>query len=316
MFGTMTVSTVDLNDDEKERYRQLYCGLCRALKTRGGERCRTCLTYDLTFLVMLYHSLYEPEEEQGRQRCLMSPHKSRAFTTSKYIDYAADLSIALAYHKLDDNWRDEHALKGRAGMMLLSKPYREVCERIPDECKAIEQACDDMFELEQDANTSPDAVANRFGELLTELFIFEDDLWQDTLSQLANALGRFIYFMDAVVDFEDNVKLGGYNPLIANNITLDTAREALFDLMGQATQAFEKLPLEQDLHILRSVLYGGAWSTYCNKYGQPVEIMGCAEENCDDEAASFALQTAEVSDKTAIGQTETVRETSERYGSV
>ena len=32
--------------------------------------------------------------------------------------------------------------------------------------------------------------------------------------------------------------------------------------MGEATTAFEKLPLEQDLHLLRSVVYAGVWQKY------------------------------------------------------
>ena len=37
MFGIMTVNAADLSDAEKSRYRELYCGLCRSLKQRGGE---------------------------------------------------------------------------------------------------------------------------------------------------------------------------------------------------------------------------------------------------------------------------------------
>lgn len=33
-------------------------------------------------------------------------------------------------------------------------------------------------------------------------------------------------------------------------------------LMGRATALFERLPLEQDLALLRSILYAGVWQQY------------------------------------------------------
>ena len=52
MFGYVVANIDDLDDEEKARYRAVYCGLCRVLKERGGQRSRVCLTYDLTFLVI------------------------------------------------------------------------------------------------------------------------------------------------------------------------------------------------------------------------------------------------------------------------
>ncbi len=278
MFGTMTASTVALDDEEKARYQEIYCGLCHALKNRGGERCRACLTYDLTFLVMLYQSLYEPIEDHDRERCLQRPQERHPYAVSSYTDYAADLSIALAYHKLNDDWNDKHSIPARTAKVLFSKPYRETRKRIPEQCATIEQACAEMCALEQSPATPPDAVANRFGRLLADILVIKHDIWEDTLRKFADALGRFIYFMDATLDYDDDKHSGSYNPFIANDISLDYARQVLLDLIGEATQAFERLPLEQDVHMLRSVLYGGAWSQYCERYGDPSEMIHSVED--------------------------------------
>ena len=78
-------------------------------------------------------------------------------------------------------------------------------------------------------------------------------------------LGRLIYFMDAAIDFEKDVKNNVFNPYKfyfknQDKISKDQAQEiksSLMTLAGQATQAFEKLPLEQDLHLLQNILYEG-----------------------------------------------------------
>ena len=283
MFGIMTVNAADLSDAEKSRYRELYCGLCRSLKQRGGERSRACLTYGLTFLVMLYHSLYEPAEEHGETRCPQHPIEAHRFAASTYTDYAADLSIALAYHKLEDDWHDDHATIARAGAKLLAKPYREAKGRIPEQCELIERACAEMRSLEQSPNTSPDAVGNRFGELLGELFVCRQDPWGSALRRMGASIGKFVYLMDAVVDYEDDVKSGSYNPLVAGGIDPNVAREPLLAFIGEAVQAFERLPLEQDIHILRSVLYAGVWGTYNERFAPEDKATATPEQHGADD---------------------------------
>lgn len=283
MFGIMTVNAADLSDEEKDRYRELYCGLCRTLKLRGGERSRACLTYDLTFLVMLYHSLYEPEEDHGETRCPQHPIEAHRYSSSAYTDYAADLSIALAYHKLEDDWHDDHAAVARAGTTLLAKPYREARKSIPQQCAIIEQACAEMRALEQAPDTPPDAVGNRFGRLLGELFARNSDPWETALRRMGYAIGRFVYLMDAVIDYDDDCESGSYNPLVANGIDIESARDPLFAFIGEAVREFERLPLEQDIHILRSVLYAGVWGTYNQRFALNEEPQAIPDQHGADD---------------------------------
>ena len=63
MFGYVIANRSSLSDEELARYKGCYCGLCRALRLRHGSASRLTLTYDMTFLVELLSSLYEPEEE-------------------------------------------------------------------------------------------------------------------------------------------------------------------------------------------------------------------------------------------------------------
>ena len=58
-----------MTEDEKKRYRAVYCGLCRALKERYGLAGRMGLNFDMTFLILLLNSLYEPQEISSEAVC-------------------------------------------------------------------------------------------------------------------------------------------------------------------------------------------------------------------------------------------------------
>lgn len=89
-------------------------------------------------------------------------------------------------------------------------------------------------------------------------------MWSETLVKFGANLGRLIYYMDAAVDFEDDIKNDSFNPfreiIHVDKIDEATARDIkdkLTVLAGQAVEHFEKLPLEQDLHLLQNILYEG-----------------------------------------------------------
>jgi hypothetical protein len=94
------------------------------------------------------------------------------------------------------------------------------------------------------------------------LFLYRQDQWEEPLRQLGNGLGQYIYLADAAVDLEEDRKKGSYNPLLNLSITPEELRPTLMTVLGEASQAFERLPLVQDVHLLRNILYSGLWMKY------------------------------------------------------
>ena len=43
--------------------------------------------------------------------------------------------------------------------------------------------------------------------------------------------------------------------------------------IGNAVRIFEKLPLLQDVHLMRNILYGGVWQQYFTKYQRKGKTM-------------------------------------------
>ena len=278
MFGFVTANIVDLSDEEKSRYQALYCGLCHEIKTLHGQRARFCLSYDLTFLIMLLGSLYEPPERETTERCPAHPVRAQRCLATAYTAYAADMAIALAYYKCLDDWNDEGKVSARQANRLLEKPYRAVRERWPRQCAAIDAGMAAVSAAERDEHAGPDEAAQRFGEVMGAIFVLdENDFWAPALWRLGAELGRFIYFMDAAVDLDEDIEHDRYNPFRLLDMDAEAMRTALENLAGGAAGVFETLPLERDLHAMRSVVYAGVWQQFYAKYGDGTPDAGDAE---------------------------------------
>ena len=267
MFGFVTANWQELTEDQKDRYGSVYCGICRAIRDRSGQLARITLSYDMAFLATLLMSLYEPEERSGKNGCLMHPVKRRPWLDNKFIRYAADLNVALAYYNCLDDWYDDGKRSAKLLAEALEVPCQAIRTRWPRQWDAIGSCITRLSALEKANCPNPDEPAGIFGELMAELLVYEEDLWASTLRQMGNALGRFIYLMDAAVDYRADIRKGKYNPYAAMGLGEDRQRweEYLVLTMGRCTAHFEKLPLVQDKALLDNILYSGVWVSYRGK---------------------------------------------------
>ena len=262
MFGLVRPYMNDLTEEEKARYKAVYCGLCRALNEKYGLAGRMGLNYDMTFLIILLDSLYEPQEQTKEAFCPPHPVKKHRETKSEFTDYAADMTVALTYYKALDDWMDEGSKTGKVYSGLLKRSYQQVKERWPRQCEAIEKSLDALHEVEKNEAAQPERAADLSGRMLADIFAVKEDFFQRQMAGLGYFLGKFIYMMDAAIDYEDDRKKGCYNPLNGMNVTPEEALEILRQPMGQAAEAFEALPLIQDANLMRNILYSGVWQTY------------------------------------------------------
>ena len=123
MFGFVSANIEELTKEEKVRYNAVYCGICRQLRQQASNPARLGLSYDMAFLALLLMSLYEPEETAGDKACKLHPLKPRPWINNEYIAYAADMNVALAYYKAQDDYTDEgkHSAKLLSGIFPFHK---------------------------------------------------------------------------------------------------------------------------------------------------------------------------------------------------
>lgn len=267
MFGFVNANWNELTKEQQTRYSAVYCGICREIRLRFGSLPRIVLSYDMAFLALLHMSLYEPEEESGKQFCGLHPAKPRGWTDNPYIQYAADMNVALAYYKALDDYEDEGKASARLLSHALEPHYQRIRERYPRQCGAIADCIRELSRLERENTPNPDLPANCFGQLMAELMVYQEDLWQEPLRGLGFSLGRFIYLADAVLDYDRDVKKKQYNPFIAmgQGKAPEKWEEYLVLAMGKCTESYEKLPLVQDKPLLDNILYSGVWVQYRGK---------------------------------------------------
>ena len=267
MFGYVTASWKELSNAQQERYGAVYCGICRDIRVQSSNVARLGLSYDMAFLALLLMSLYEPEEESGRNVCLMHPVKRRSWIDNQFVRYAADMNVALSYYNCLDDWQDDGKRSAKILSDAFGKHYPAIAQRYPRQCGAIRDCISRLSELEKANCANPDEPASCFGQLMAELLTFEEDMWAPTLRQMGLALGRFIYLLDAAVDYEKDKRKGKYNPYLAMGTGKDWPRweEYLVLTMGRCTASYEKLPLVQDKALLDNILYSGVWVNYRGK---------------------------------------------------
>lgn len=283
MFGYVIANREAMDPEQRARYKSYYCGICRSLTKNHGTAAGGILSYDMTFLVLVLSSLYEPETERGTERCAPHPVHAHEYASNCFTDYAADMSVLLAYYKALDDWQDEKKLSAKTLAAVLQKPYERTAVRYPRQSKALEDCIKKLSELEDMGVCDPDAAAKCFGNLMRALFLYREDHWQKTLGDMADALGQFIYILDAFVDLKGDLRHGRYNPLSdmrRRGCTDEDIKGILTMLIGESALNFEKLPLIENVDIMRNILYSGVWTKFPLGLSKSKENGG---ESADDQ---------------------------------
>jgi hypothetical protein len=265
MFGYIMINKPELKIREFEEYRSYYCGLCESLKQRHGLLGRMMLTYDMTFLVMLLADLYDMKNEEKCCRCVMHPVHKHCQKVNSAGDYCADMTVLLGYYKCMDDWNDERRVSRLLLAKLLKPKVKRVTAKYPETASLIEKKLNQLTIAESAKNTPIDRVAKIFGEIMGEIFAYQDDFWKDDLYKVGFYLGKFIYLLDAYEDIEKDLKSGDYNPYLEmyeNDQFEEQALQLMLLMMGECTDAFERLPLVENAEIMRNILYSGVWVRY------------------------------------------------------
>lgn len=212
MFGYIIVNKQEMKFKEFDLYQSYYCGFCQKLKQEYGRRGQLTLSYDMTFVILLLTSLYEPQTEQSACKCIAHPFEKHSTRINSFTEYAADMNLLLSYYKCLDDWQDEHkwnkklmadALKGRCG---------QIAEKYAHKAEIIRQMLAGIQDCERQNITDIDRVSGYFGEIMSEILAWKEDEWAGELRRMGFFLGKFIYLMDAYEDLEKDREKKNYNP--------------------------------------------------------------------------------------------------------
>lgn len=271
MFGYVTIYRKGLTNQDLDRYQAYYCGLCQVLGERYGLPGRLALSYDMAFTAMLLTALYEPDTRFGTGRCAPHPLKARPRARNEFLDYAADMTILLAYHNFLDDWQDDHRQASLRRAQQFEPFLPAIRERWPRQYSVIGDQLSALNLLEASGSHDLDALCNAFGILLGAVFACREDPWMPVLEAMGRGLGGFIYLMDAYDDLEKDRRKGRFNALqeLAEQCSPadyeKRCQELLTQQMGLCAQQFALLPILKDSpegKLLYNTIYSGVWSKY------------------------------------------------------
>ena len=276
MFGYVKPYVAELKVGEYEKYRALYCGLCRSIGNVTGQLSRFSLSYDLTFLAATRMAVCGITPEFEEHRCLAHVTKKRLIMRDNdALSYTAAISAVLRSAKLDDDISDEHGLKRLAACSV--SPFVRNMVRLTEKIVPSEVSAEtsrllfELTELERNACDSANLTADAFGRVLE--FVFAYGLTGEEAKlcgEIGRFIGRFIYICDAACDMESDIKKGRYNPIALGFGSLATEDGKMSDIVRNSImtaspvelealgEAVDRLPREHVLTpIIRNIVYLG-----------------------------------------------------------
>lgn len=267
MFGYININRKELREESAKAYQAYYCGLCQKLKRNCGTKGQMLLNYDMTFLVVLLTGLYELEHEETAFTCPLHPTRKQTAWINEATEYAADMNIILAYHNLEDDWKDNRAYTRKAFAKALYKDYERIRKKYPRQVTAVERYIADLSAAEEAGEENIDLISGLTGLVTEEIFDWKEDEWSEELRCLSFYLGKYIYLMDSYEDFNKDKKRQEYNPFAQMVCQREEDFETfvkllLTSMMSECAKSFERLPILMHADILRNILYSGVWSRY------------------------------------------------------
>ncbi|MBQ5933025.1 MAG: hypothetical protein IJL55_04915 [Lachnospiraceae bacterium] len=262
MFGYVVINKPEIKFKDFDLYRSYYCGLCRDLKEDFGFKGQMTLNYDLTFLAILLDGLYEDNTVVSECRCIVHPFSKHVTRRNEYTDYAADMNILLTYYQCLDDYKDDKNRKKKRFAKALKKRAQRVMEKYPDKSKKIEDELKKLAEYENKGEENIDLTSGCFGRIMSELFLYKTDEWEEYLDKMGFFLGKYIYILDAFCDYDKDMEKGRFNALKGIGKDPDTVKNMLTLMMSECTKNYEMLPIVENNDILQNILYSGVWTGF------------------------------------------------------
>lgn len=260
MFGFVNVYKNELKIKDYNIFKSYYCGLCKALGKRYNQLVRLGLSYDLTFLAILADSLSVDTVHIVKDGCIKHLGMHMICTDNKAIDYAADMSILLYYHKLCDDIHDDKSIKAYFARLPYLSAVRKAQKKYPEVSRCIKENLKELSRLEKQKCPSIDEAAHPFATLTSCIF----SGFSPSLSRLGYNIGRLIYIADAYKDLDDDKKKGSYNPFLycdqkyLNSMEFKSRARGSFNMnLTAVANEYQKLNILKNKEILDNIIYLG-----------------------------------------------------------
>ena len=195
-------------------YKAMYCGLCKGIARSCGQAARIGLTYDVTFLSVLLHNITGTDVRVEKQNCFEHRIKKRPIAAvDELTEELGALNTVLVYYKLTDDILDKK--RGRSRRVWFKKGYKRSKKRYPELVQIVENYMKEQAKAEKAKSSSPDMAADPSACMMQTLSRhFLKEKASSSTDRLFYALGKWVYLIDALDDYEKDLKKKNYNPFV------------------------------------------------------------------------------------------------------
>ena len=269
MFGFIRPVKPELRVKEADRFQQVYCGLCHAIRARYGRFYTLFLSYDMTFYALVTGGDRTDTAPPCRKRCDAHPLIRRPCAAPDgALERAADVSVLLTYHKFRDSLADEKGPKRVLAWLLCRlgrRGYARARARLPEaDCEVI-AALEDLQALERDRCDSMDRAADASARMTAAVVPRTGDDRERVLRQMFYHVGRWVYLLDAAQDVAEDLEQGNYNPVVLRyglqSPDLTEIRQPLERTLERSLadicMAYDLLDFGRDADLVRNIIFLG-----------------------------------------------------------
>lgn len=269
MFGFIRPVKPELRVKEADRFQQVYCGLCHAIRARYGRFYTFFLSYDMTFFVLVAGCGESDTAPPCMKRCDAHPVTKRPCAQADAaLETAADVSVLLTYHKIRDSLADEKGAKRALAAVLCrlgKRGYERARARLPEADAEMVQALADLQTLEREKCASMDRAADASARMTEAVVPRTGDARERVLRQMFYHIGRWVYLLDAAQDVKEDMEQDNYNPVVLRyglrtpDITeiKQPLERTLERSLADICMAFDLLDAKRDADLIRNIIFLG-----------------------------------------------------------
>lgn len=256
MFGYVNIYKDELKVKDYKLWQSYYCGLCEALGKRYNQLIKLGLNYDMTFLAIVIGGIISENPEIKKKFCLLHPINKRYKAKSPIaLDYACDVSVVLTSEKLSDDINDDKKLSAFFLRIPYNLPFKKAKKHICAD--KIKSHLSDLYKLEKENCRNIDKVADCFAllmaDIMTPSFIPEEK--RENLYKFGYNLGRWIYIIDALNDYEDDKKKNKYNPF--EELNIEDVEFTLTYTLSQIGNIYKELDFKMNKALIENIIFLG-----------------------------------------------------------
>lgn len=210
MFGYFRFYNQYASYDMQKVHKNYYCATCFALEQHYGQLSRLLLSYDVTLLAIMLSC--HKSSKCDSMKCVGNCSKKKELFNGNQWKKVAAINILLSAEKFDDDINDEKSVSAKLLKTVFSKPIKKAKQDFPEIDKIIIENYQQILVAEKN-NMSVLEIGNVFASMMLNIMVSAFGC-KEREQLYITEISRWLYFIDALDDYDKDVKKNRFNPLV------------------------------------------------------------------------------------------------------